>query len=337
MPATDWREITYSRAQLRPNDGRDPVVKQLYSECKTITKRIATRPSVGVDFDASAKDLEDYSRATHMKLEAEARARNNEEKIRADELKRQEVERKNLTEALKMRREAFDEEWAHKREEMEARCREKMQGNKDRAEGQRVALELMLKKAFKTQPKVKYSVQVRDDRILEAKHANAFEFDLASRFSKSMAMQKTLEEERHVRGIDGGVEKRRKRLELRLEKEEEDMRDACDRMRLAFEFKFKSAQERQRQLERNMRHDSEHAMANEFAQHREVRKSLTTTTKLVKSYSSRPATSSTFFGRNMMERAGRGSRDVPSVCRMEWADIPATPRFDPAAAGKAKH
>ena len=40
------------------------------------------------------------------------------DKVRADELERQDRERANLAEALIMRGESFDEEWAHKKKLM---------------------------------------------------------------------------------------------------------------------------------------------------------------------------------------------------------------------------
>ncbi|KAJ1471386.1 hypothetical protein T484DRAFT_3523137 [Baffinella frigidus] len=269
MPATDWREITFSRAPLRPGDGRDTKVKDLYRECVTISKRIAVRPP-GQDLAASASDLEEYAKAKDMVTEAEKRLSKNEGKLKQDEMTRQELERKNLNESLIMRKETFDAEWKHKRQEMEKHTRQKMQGNLDRADGQRMALELTLKKASKSQPKVKYSSTVRDERILENKHSAAFEFELASRFSKSLAGQKTQEQSNHAKGVQDGIEMKRERLELRLEREKEDMRDACERHRLAFELQLKNAEERQKQAERNLRADSEHALANEWGQRREV-------------------------------------------------------------------
>jgi hypothetical protein len=127
MPATDWREITFSRAPLRPNDGRDPKVKDLYRECVKISKRIAVRPP-GQDLDASASDLREYDAAKTMVTDARQRLAENDGKVRKDELQRQEVERKNLSESLIMRKETFDAEWVHKRQEMEGHCRQKMQG-----------------------------------------------------------------------------------------------------------------------------------------------------------------------------------------------------------------
>jgi len=128
MPATDWREITFSRAPLRPSDGRDPKVKDLYRECVTISKRIAVRPP-GKDLDASATDLKEYETAKNMVTEARQRLSDNDGKVRQDEVKRQDAERKNLSESLIMRKETFDAEWVHKREQMEAHCRQKMQGS----------------------------------------------------------------------------------------------------------------------------------------------------------------------------------------------------------------
>jgi hypothetical protein len=95
----------------------------------------------------------------------------------------------------------------------------------------------------------------------------------------------------------------------------------CDEYPLMLEVcRFALATQRAKQSIKNLTHDNEHAMMMEFRAPREVRYSLTQSRNQPKSYQSRPKTSSTFMGRNLMERAGRGSKDVPSVCKMEAQD-----------------
>lgn len=314
MPATDWNEITFSRSYLRPNDGLDPDVRQLRREAVQLAKR---------------KQIPAYEKARDLLKEAEKKEKVMKDRIRKDELVRQSKERENLAEAFKMRKASFDEEWEHKRREMEREVAEKRQGFEDRVEGQRNALELAIDKKAKVNmklyngspyPPVIYSSLVRDDRQIEERQAKAGNFELAIRYNKSLKNQMEFEKKRHLERCKDQLSQRRQLLETRLNQERKDVEDACDRMRLAFENRFALAAQRQNQSIKNLTHDNEHALMMEFCAPREVRHSLTQARNQPKSYQSRPKTSSTFMGRTLMEKAGMGSMDVPSVCKMEARD-----------------
>jgi len=122
MPATDWNEITFSRSYLRPNDGKDPDVRQMRREVLQLANR---------------KQIPAYEKAKILLEEAEKKEKVMKDRIRKDELVRQSKERENLAEALRMRKLHFDEEWDYKRREMEREVAEKRQGFEDRVEGQR--------------------------------------------------------------------------------------------------------------------------------------------------------------------------------------------------------
>lgn len=316
MPATNWREITYSRAHLRPNDGHDPEVSSLRTKSRTLAK---------------TGKVHNYEKAWNLKDQYESRTKSALEKLKKDELIRQEGERKQLFEALKMREADFHALWEHKRTVMLEHLEERKRAFMERSQGQREALQIALNK--EPMPPVKYSSTVRDEGIIEKKFANAGNFDYAIRYNKSLASLKAKEEEAHAKRWNESRQLRIDRLEERLKVEEKDMVDACDRERLRWEFQHKVAIEAMKQNSKNLTNDVDHALANEFAQKREVRKSLTAGRAQPKSYMSRPESHATFFGRLMMERVGKGSLDVPSVCMMHWG-IQEQPRF--ADEGKKK-
>ena len=167
MPATDWREITFSRAHLRPGDGLDPEVRPLRRKAVALAKE---------------KQIPAYLKAARLLEAAEKKEQTNRDKIREDEVVRQSKERKDLAEALVMRVEHFDEEWAHNRKLMEEQVAEKRKGFEDKCEGQKLALELQIEtKAQKNMklykgsriPPVIYSSIVRDDRQIEGRQAQA--------------------------------------------------------------------------------------------------------------------------------------------------------------------
>jgi len=341
MPATDWREITYSRLHLRPNDGLDPEVRPLRRKAVELARK---------------KQIPAYMQAQRNLEEAEQRELAIKEKIRADEVTRQSRERESLVEALKMRAGHFDELWAHQRKEMEAEVEHKRRGFEDKVEGQMNALELAIEQKAKKNmklykgsrhPPVIYSSLVRDDRMVEFRQAQAGNMQLAIRYHQSLKDQMQREKSQHLENCEHQIDRRRKLLKEKLEVERKDMEDACDRIRLAFEQKYAIAVQKQKQNVKNLSHDNEHAMALEWGAPKEVRASLSQSRTQPKSYQSRPKTSSTFMGRNLMEKAGRGSMDVPSVCKMEsrdgmgvfvgsdgkkhamaWEPLAETPRFD---------
>mmetsp|Transcript_68383 Transcript_68383/g.142556 ORF Transcript_68383/g.142556 Transcript_68383/m.142556 type:complete len:325 (+) Transcript_68383:222-1196(+) len=316
MPATDWREITFSRSRLRPHDGLDPTVKRLKEQCKELSRK---------------KTIDAYSRAKTLLEECEDRKRQCRIKLKKEELSRQEEERRKFADAFKLRLEAFNAEWEHRRAETEKKCAQRVRDFEDKADAQLTNLEKHLEKT--PMPPVKYSSVVRDDRTIEHKNANAGSFELAMRYNKSLQGQMKIEEETHAKEWAAKVERKRQALQDRLESERRNLLDACDRIRYAFEFQHKVALERLHQTQKNLKLDVEHALSLEFIQRQEVRKSLMSKGSKQKSYASRPKTSSTFMGRNMMESAGRGSRDVMSVCKMEF-DIPDTPRFPTSEQGR---
>lgn len=314
MPATDWREITFSRSHLRPNDGYDLEVRPLRRKVVEL---------------ANTKRVSAYNEARKKAQEAEGKEQGMRDRLRADELVRQGKERENLQEAFKMRSLSWEKDWAHKRKAIEHEAAEKRTGFEDRLEGQTTALELQINKKANTNmklykgsriPPVIYSSLVRDEKQIEATQAQAGNFEIATRYNNSLKNQMRYEKERHEQNCEYVLSQKRKLLNERLEQERHDMEDACSRKVLAFELKYSTAQQRQRQTIKNLTHDSEHAMAMEFCAAQEVRFSLSQSRTQPKSYQSRPKTSSTFMGRNLMERAGRGAMDVPSVCMMETAD-----------------
>uniref|UniRef100_A0A6U4IS68 Uncharacterized protein n=1 Tax=Hemiselmis andersenii TaxID=464988 RepID=A0A6U4IS68_HEMAN len=309
MPATNWREVTFSRAHLRPNDGLDPEVKKLRTKTKQLAK---------------TGELNNYAQAMSLAANSETRKQKALDQLRTDEVTRQEAEKRNLAEALKMREADTIGLWDHKRKLVMQHIEEKVRGFEERKQGQRDALMMALNK--EPMPPVKYSSVVRDDSIIEKKLAAAGNFDYAMRYNKSLAGLKKEEEAAHVEAWLKSRQLRIDRLEEKLAKEEEDMHDACGRERLRFEFQRQVAMETLQKNQNALRHDVDHALAHEFAQRREVRKSLTAAKHQPKSYKSRQDTSATFFGRLMMERVGKGSLDVPSVCKMHWGIVD-SPRF----------
>ena len=108
MPATDWREITYSRTHLRPGDGLDPDVRAMRRQVRELGRK---------------QTISAYEKARDLLVAADKRERAMKETLRKDELVRQENERKSLAEALKMQKDTFDEYWAHKRREMEEKVK----------------------------------------------------------------------------------------------------------------------------------------------------------------------------------------------------------------------
>eukprot|EP00281_Chroomonas_sp_CCMP1168_P035289 CAMPEP_0206241412 /NCGR_PEP_ID=MMETSP0047_2-20121206/16480_1 /ASSEMBLY_ACC=CAM_ASM_000192 /TAXON_ID=195065 /ORGANISM="Chroomonas mesostigmatica_cf, Strain CCMP1168" /LENGTH=326 /DNA_ID=CAMNT_0053666303 /DNA_START=104 /DNA_END=1081 /DNA_ORIENTATION=+ len=309
MPATNWREITYSRAHLRPHDGKDPEVKRLRDQTRVLAKSM---------------DLQSYGLAMKYQKTAAEKKQDLLNKLKQDELERQDQERRNVSEALRMRMEDFTAEWAHKRRVLEEELAQKMVGFEERAQGKREKLQLTLQK--QPMPPVKYSSQVRDDRIIEGKLAKAGEFELAARYNKSIAGKTKQEAQEHYERWELGRQRKVERLEEKLKEEEQEARDVCDRERLRFEKRRGVALETLGRNQRALAMDVDHALKNEFGQPREVRKSLTASRAQPKSYASRPETSATFYGRLMMERVGRGSFDVPSVCRLHWG-IEDPPKF----------
>mmetsp|Transcript_23060 Transcript_23060/g.36931 ORF Transcript_23060/g.36931 Transcript_23060/m.36931 type:complete len:358 (-) Transcript_23060:56-1129(-) len=315
MPATDWREITFSRSHLRPHDGYDPDVRKLRRKVVEIARK---------------KQVQAYMQAKTLLETAEGKEQGMRDKVRAEELGRQGKERVNLAEAFKMRALSFDEEWAHKRKVIQHEVADKRKGFEDRVEGQTTALELQINKKANTNiklfkgspiPPVIFSSLVRDDRQIEARQAEAGNFEIATRYNNSLKHQMQSETKRHEQNCANVITQKHRLLTERLAQERHDMEDACDRMCLAFELKYSIAQQRQKQSIKNLTHDSEHAMAMEFCAAQEVRYSLTQSRTQPKSYQSRPKTSSTFMGRNLMEKAGRGAMDVPSVCKMEATTV----------------
>ena len=203
MPATDWNEITFSRSYLRPNDGKDPDVRQMRREVLQLANR---------------KQIPAYEKAKILLEEAEKKEKVMKDRIRKDELVRQSKERENLAEALRMRKLHFDEEWDYKRREMEREVAEKRQGFEDRVEGQRNALELEIdKKATLNKklyngspyPPVIYSSIIRDDRQIEEKQAKAGNFELAIRYNKSLKNQMELERKQHLDNCKNQLAQRR--------------------------------------------------------------------------------------------------------------------------------
>uniref|UniRef100_A0A7S0W3N6 Uncharacterized protein n=1 Tax=Hemiselmis tepida TaxID=464990 RepID=A0A7S0W3N6_9CRYP len=309
MPATNWREVTFSRAHLRPNDGLDPEVKKLRTRTKLLAK---------------TGELNNYAQAMSLAADTEMRQKKSLEQLKTDELARQETERRNLAEALKMREADTIALWDHKRKLVMEHIEEKIKGFEERKQGQRDALMMALNK--EPMPPVKYSSVVRDDSTIERKLAAAGNFDYAMRYNKSLAGLKQEEARRHEEQWLRSRQLRIDRLEEKLAGEEGDMHDACERERLRFEFQRQVAMETLQKNQNALRSDVEHALAGEFAQRREVRKSLTAGKSQPKSYKSRQDTNATFYGRLMMERVGKGSLDVPSVCKMHWGIVD-PPRF----------
>ena len=204
MPATDWREITFSRARLRPHDGLDPDVRPIRRRVAELAKR---------------KQVPAYMQAKEMLEIAEAKEQAMKDKVHADELERQGHERANLAEALIMRGESFDEEWAHKKKLMEQAVAEKRKGFEDRVEGQTIALELAIaKKAQQNMklykksphPPVIFSSIVRDDRQIESRQAQAGNFELAIRYNNSLKHQMTYEKKKHVEECERVLAQKRK-------------------------------------------------------------------------------------------------------------------------------
>eukprot|EP00286_Rhodomonas_abbreviata_P013885 CAMPEP_0181337848 /NCGR_PEP_ID=MMETSP1101-20121128/28279_1 /TAXON_ID=46948 /ORGANISM="Rhodomonas abbreviata, Strain Caron Lab Isolate" /LENGTH=313 /DNA_ID=CAMNT_0023448453 /DNA_START=102 /DNA_END=1044 /DNA_ORIENTATION=- len=305
MPATDWREITFSRSRLRPHDGLDPTVKRLKEQCKELSRK---------------KTIDAYSRAKTLLEECEDRKRQCRIKLKKEELSRQEEERRKFADAFKLRLEAFNAEWEHRRAETEKKCAQRVRDFEDKADAQLTNLEKHLEKT--PMPPVKYS-SVVERRLLR----------VGNEVQQEPPGPDEDEEETHAKEWAAKVERKRQALQDRLESERRNLLDACDRIRYAFEFQHKVALERLHQTQKNLKLDVEHALSLEFIQRQEVRKSLMSKGSKQKSYASRPKTSSTFMGRNMMESAGRGSRDVMSVCKMEF-DIPDTPRFPTSEQGR---
>lgn len=204
MPATDWREITFSRARLRPHDGLDP-------DARPIRRRVAEL--------AKRRQVPAYVQAKELLEVAEAKEQAMKDKVRADELERQDRERANLAEALIMRGESFDEEWAHKKKLMEQAVAEKRKGFEDRVEGQTLALELAIaKKAQQNMklykksphPPVIFSSIVRDDRQIESRQAQAGNFELAIRYNNSLKDQMVYEKKKHVEQCERVLAQKRK-------------------------------------------------------------------------------------------------------------------------------
>ena len=209
MPATDWREITFSTQHLRPGDGYDPEARLERKEAKELSKK---------------KSIPLYIRASTLAEDAEAREQKNKEKLVADELARQSKERENLAEAIKMRETQFEELWAHKRKEMEHEVAEKRRGFEEKVEGETNGLELQIEQKAKKNmklyftskhpqyPPVIYSSIVRDDGIIETKQAQALNFDLAIRYNNSLKNQRDLEQRKHVENCEHLLNHRRKVL-----------------------------------------------------------------------------------------------------------------------------
>jgi hypothetical protein len=210
MPATDWREITFSRARLRPHDGLDPDVRPLRRKVTELAKK---------------KQVPAYMQAKEMLEMAETKERAMKDKIRAEEYERQARERASLAEALKMRAASFDEEWAHEKKVMEDAVAEKRKGFEDRVEGQTIALELAIgKKAQQNMklykksphPPVIFSSTVRDDRQIESRQAQAGNFELAIRYNNSLKDQMQLEKKQHIDQCERILAQKRKVRESRV-------------------------------------------------------------------------------------------------------------------------
>eukprot|EP00961_Rhodomonas_salina_P208478 2813650-Rhodomonas_salina.1 len=172
MPATDWREVTFSRSRLRPHDGLDPTVKRLKEQCRSLSVK---------------KSVEAYKTAKNLLEEANERKRANAVKLKTEELSRQESERQQLVDAFKLRLERFNAEWEHRKDETDKKIAQKVRDFEDKAEAQTANLEMSLAKT--PMPPVKYSSLVRDDRTIEHKNAAAGCFELAMRYNKSLAAQ----------------------------------------------------------------------------------------------------------------------------------------------------
>ena len=204
MPATDWREITYSRVHLRPNDGLDPEVRPLRRKAEALARQ---------------QEIPAYMQAKVHLEEAERRELVIKSKIRADEEARQATERERLAEALKMRTYNFEELWAHERKEMEATVEHKRRGFEEKVEGQMNALELAIEKKAKwnmklykgsRHPPVIFSSIVRDDRMVEYRQAQAGNMELAIRYHNSLKDQMQLEKKQHLDNCENLLNQRRK-------------------------------------------------------------------------------------------------------------------------------
>ena len=204
MPATDWREITFSRTHLRPHDGLDPEVRPLRRKAVELAKK---------------KQIPAYMEARRNLDEAEHKERFNKDKIRTDEIARQSKERENLGEALRMRSVAFDEEWAHKLKEMERIVIEKQKGFEEKVEGQMNALNQQIAKREKKNmklykgskyPPVIYSSVVRDDRTIEYRQAQAGNMELAIRYNNSLKNQMQYEKKRHEENCENVLYQKKK-------------------------------------------------------------------------------------------------------------------------------
>ncbi|EKX35890.1 hypothetical protein GUITHDRAFT_117922 [Guillardia theta CCMP2712] len=247
---------------------------------------------------------ESYMTAKVLSDLANRRKLDYEEKLRADELERQKMERRNIAAAFKLREEDFHKEWAMKKLELESKVEQKWKAFEEKKEGRILAFEAAVSRKF--YPSIKFSPLVRDYSFRESTQAKYGHYDMALESSRALSRQKKSEEKRQNVSLEANISKQRERLNESLEKEQKEVEDSCTRMKLAFKHKMEIAADRLKQSNRNLLKDVEHAMALEFIQPRELKQSLMESKNQPKSYKSRPQTSSTFWGSRMLERVGRG-------------------------------
>ncbi|EKX39106.1 hypothetical protein GUITHDRAFT_114767 [Guillardia theta CCMP2712] len=229
---------------------------------RVIRKEAHASSVKGFETEGSREAVRFYMNAEKKALEATEREKKMMEILRADEKSRQESETKMLNRSLGIKMQEFEEEWLHKRKEMETHCASLLEAVNEKAEAQRHHFEEHV--AAERIPPVKFSPLIRDMIKQGKKLAQAEMYNDVLLLHKRVEAGKMQEEESWKKSILDKQEVRRKQLEQKIAQEKRNVDEKITGIRSTFEKSYVNAKDVLMQNLKNLSTDMERAFAREW-------------------------------------------------------------------------